>query len=159
MDYGEKTIAELEKLLNIRQRKFVGYLLDGLSQTEAAIKAGYSAKTAASQATDLLKNPKVSAYRRALAGEVFKRLGLTPDAIALKLYEIFERCMQKKPVMEWDSGSKTWVESGTWQFDAKGATRVLELLGKNTGMFAERVDINGSALRVELIGDFDAIGQ
>jgi len=145
VDYNAMPIEQIEKLLNIRQRKFVANLfMPGVSQTEAAAMAGYSPKTAASQATMLLKNPKVSAYRRALAGAIFDSLGLSPAAIALKLHEIYERCMQKEPVMEWDSILHEWVPSGQWKFDSKGATRVLELLGKNVGMFTERVSVSGS---------------
>ncbi|MCL1819409.1 MAG: terminase small subunit [Oscillospiraceae bacterium] len=144
-------IKELEKRLNIRQRKFVAHILEGLSQTEAAIRAGYSVKTAASQASDLLKNPKVAAYRRVLAGVILEQQGLTPDAISLKLLEIYERCMQKKPVMEWDKDKKEWTESGEWRFNAKGAIKVLELLGKNAGMFTDKVEHSGAAaLRIEM---------
>ena len=144
VDYSKMTAAQLEKLLSVRQRKFVANLFTpGVSNTQAAVMAGYSEKTAASQATAMLKNPKVSAYRRALAGAIFDSLGLTPEAIALKLHEIYERCMQKKPVMVWDSNTHSLIESGLWEFDSKGATRVLELLGKNAGMFTERVNVTG----------------
>ena len=143
-DYGNMALKDLERLLNLRQKKFIAFLLAGLSQTEAAIQAGYSPKTAASQATDLLKNPKVSAYRRAYTHAVLDQLCLTPESIALRLFDIYERCMQKKPVLVWSTEDHAWVESGKWQFDSKGATRVLELLGKNAGMFTERVQISGN---------------
>ena len=96
-----------------------------------------------------MKNPKVAAYRRALTHAVLERLCLTPEAIALRLVEVLDRCMQKMPVLVWDSVSKSYVESGTWQFDSRGATRVLELLGKNAGMFAERVQVTGHVGSVE----------
>lgn len=144
VDFDRLDLAGLERLLNVRQKKFVAFLLTGISQTEAAVLAGYSQKTAASQASDLLKSPKVSAYRRALTRAMLDSLCLTPEAIALRLFEIYERCMAKSPVLEWNSESRAWVPSGLWQFDARGATRVLELLGKNSGMFSERVQVSGS---------------
>jgi phage terminase small subunit len=132
-------ISNLEKTLNARQKKFVAHIVEGLSQTEAAVRAGYSKKTAASQASDLLKNPKVAAYRRALTCAVLEQLCLTPEAIALKLYGIYERCMS-------DS-----------DFNPKGAIRVLELLGKNAGMFAERVEHSGG-VRIGTSGSVDDAG-
>ena len=32
-------------------------------------------------------------------------------------------------------------ETGEWSFNASGATRALELIGKHLGMFSERVDV------------------
>jgi phage terminase small subunit len=142
---GIVELCESEEKLDIRQRKFVAYLVEGMNQTDAAIAAGYSAKTARAQAHNILKRPKIAAYRRALTIAIFEQLGLTEESIAMRLFEIYERCMQKEPVMVWDSDTKEWVESGMWKFDAKGAIRVLELLGKNAGMFTERVDLSGEA--------------
>ena|GEM_PF-340241 len=143
-DYGSMTLVELERVVTLRQRKFVAYLADGLSGTEAAVKAGYSARTAASQASELLRNPKVSAYRKEFMKTVLERLCLTPESIAVRLYEVYERCMSKTPVLEYDRDAKEHVPSGEWQFDSRGAVRVLELLGRNAGMFAERVQLAGS---------------
>jgi len=143
VDFDKLSASELKKLLNARQERFVALLVDGCGQTEAAVKAGYSSKTAASQASDLLKIPKVAAYRRALTRVVLDRLCLTPESIALRLFEVYERCMSARPVLTWDSDVRAWVERGVFQFDAKGATRVLELLGKNAGMFADKVQVSG----------------
>ena len=146
---AEWTLEQLERMLPLRQRKLVAYVIDGYSQTEAAVRAGYSPKTAAGQASETLKKPKVAAYRRALTCAVLENLCLTPESIAVRLFEIYGRCMQKKPVMEWDYEQREWVESGFWQFDARGAVKVLELLGKNMGMFTDRVQVSGSLETVE----------
>lgn len=45
-----------------KQRKFCNYLLKGLPKKRAAIKAGYSAKTAASQASQMLQLQHVQDY-------------------------------------------------------------------------------------------------
>ncbi len=48
--------------LNDRQKLFIGYYIsNGMNATQAAIKAGYSEKTAAKQGYDLLINPYVKA--------------------------------------------------------------------------------------------------
>ena len=46
------------------------------------------------------------------------------------MWEVYQRCMEKKPVLEWDTVARAWVESGLWQMDSKGALRALDLLSK-----------------------------
>lgn len=51
------------KKLNEKQRKFcLEFRKNGGNATEAAIAVGYAKKSAASQASDLLKNPKILEY-------------------------------------------------------------------------------------------------
>lgn len=56
------------------------------------------------------------------------KLAVSRQEIVLEYMEIYKRCMARTPVMEWDSGSHQWVETGTWQFDAKGAANALDKL-------------------------------
>lgn len=141
----EATLQELERELKPQQVRFVRELLaNGGNQQEAAIRAGYSERSAATTANRLLKNEKVLAYKRACARQIYSQLGLTTEQIGLHIYEIFERCMAAKPHLVWDSDAHDWVPDGTWTFDAKGATRAMELLGKMSGAFRERVEVSGS---------------
>ena len=69
---GEKsgtTVVELGKKLTERERAFVRQYLVDLNGTQAAIRVGYSEKTAASQASRLLRKSDVQAYRDALLQE------------------------------------------------------------------------------------------
>ena len=127
----EKTEAQkLGEQLKPQVRKFVQeYLLD-LSGKDAAIRAGYSEKTAASQASRLMRDPSVRAYRDALLQEQFDAIGVTRHSIAAEVWELYQRCKAKEPVMEWDSIEKVWKESGFWTFNVKGALKALEMLGR-----------------------------
>lgn len=137
-------MEELEKSLTERQRRFVSeYLSNGGNGTEAAIIAGYSKKSAAAQASRLLNDAKVSAYRRARARQVYNNLGLTPEKIGLDLYEIVQRCMTAVPHLSWNSETHQWEPDGTYVFDAKGATRALELLGRMEGIFKDKLEVTG----------------
>ena len=49
------------KTLNDKQSRFVDEYLVDLNATQAAIRAGYSQKTAGSQGFDLLKKPEIAA--------------------------------------------------------------------------------------------------
>ena len=137
--------------LNERQKRFVlEYLKNGGNGTEAAIAAGYSPRSAAVQASRLLNDDKVLAYKRVCARQVFNALGITPAQIGLELWGVYRKCLEAEPHMRWDTDAHAWVPDGTWMFDARGATRALELLGKMEGAFRERVEIEGQPLRVEM---------
>lgn len=128
---GEKTgntVAELGKKLTARERAFVRQYLVDLNGTQAAIRVGYSEKTAASQASRLLRKSDVQAYRDALLQEQFDAIGVTKHSIAAEVWGIYQKCCQKEPVMEWDSVSREWVPSGEWAFNVKGALKALDML-------------------------------
>lgn len=121
-------VGELGKALKPRERQFVREYLKDLNGTKAARRVGYSEKSAASQASRLLRKPEVRAYRDALLQEQFDAIGVTKHSIAAEVWEIYQKCCQKKPVLEWDSSVHGWVESGEWQFDVKGALKALDML-------------------------------
>ncbi|MBO7668329.1 MAG: terminase small subunit [Firmicutes bacterium] len=132
-----------ESGLTDRQERFVlEYLRNGGNGTEAANAAGYSAKSAAVQASRLLTDAKVLAYKRAQAREVYKSLGITPEQIGLELWSTYKRCAAAVEHLSWDSEQHAWVPDGTYVFDSRGATRALELLGKMQGAFRERVEVD-----------------
>ena len=128
--------------LNERQKRFVlEHLNNGGNGTEAAIAAGYSPRSAAVQASRLLRDDNVQAYRRTCARELYNALGLTPEQIGLRIWDVFQRCMQAEEHLSWDQEAHAFLPDGSWQFDAKNALRALELLGKQAGAFTERVEI------------------
>ena len=125
---GKKTAAELGRDLNPQYRKFVQEWMVDMNATRAAIAAGYSEKSAAQTASRLMRRTEIRSYRDALMAEAFEDLGVTRHSIASRVWEIYERCMQKKPVMEWNSTTREWIESGEWQFDTKGALKALAMM-------------------------------
>src|SRR5262245_12571738 len=68
-----------ETHLNPKQARFVAEYLVDLNATQAAIRAGYSPKTAASQAHDLLRKPEIAAAVANGQGAQFQRLALDAD--------------------------------------------------------------------------------
>lgn len=128
-DWSGKSVQELEKVLTDKQKTFVREYMVDKNGTQAAIRAGYKRgkddHAAAVMASRLLREPKVNAYKTALQKEAFRRLGVSLESVCAELVEIKDRCMQKSPVLVWDSEKHAYVESGEWQFDAKGATKAL----------------------------------
>ena len=125
---GKKTAAELGRDLNLQYRKFVQEWMVDMNATRAAIAAGYSEKSAAQTASRLMRRTEIRSYRDALMAEAFEDLGVTRHSIASRVWEIYERCMQKKPVLVWSTADKEWIESGIWQFDTKGALKALAMM-------------------------------
>jgi phage terminase small subunit len=71
--------------LTLRQARFAReYLLDG-NATRAAIRAGYSAKTANQQGSRLLANVGVSSEIAAARERVLAELGVTADRVLREL--------------------------------------------------------------------------
>lgn len=151
------TAAEIAAYMDERERRFAEEYLVDLNGTQAAIRAGYKAgrnnASAAVTASRLLRDERVQLYRSALIRESVEDMDISRDALVLKLLEIYRRCMAAEPVMQWDSGTKEWRESGVWNFDAKGAMKALEQLSKLLGFDAPmRIDAGGEGLEA-LLGE------
>ncbi|MBR2080243.1 MAG: terminase small subunit [Oscillospiraceae bacterium] len=123
--------------LTSRQQRFVHELLAGANATQAAIAAGYSEKTAAVQASRLLKDDRIAAYRRASAKKVYDRLGVSAETLALELETIKRRCMEAEPHLSWDPKAKAWVPDGRWIFDAGGAIKAIKTQADLLGVTVE----------------------
>lgn len=123
-----KTAEEAGKALKEKERAFVHAYLKCKSQKQAAIMVGYSEKSAESQASRLMRKPEVRQYRDCLLKEDFESIGITKHSVASEVWEIYQRCMEKKPVLEWSPEQRAWIESGTWQFNATGALKALTLM-------------------------------
>lgn len=152
---GRMTSREIAAYMDEREKKFAAEYLVDMNGTQAAIRSGYKPgrnnASAAVAASRLLRDPRVRAYRAALIRESVEDMDVSREALVLKLLEIYRRCMEKEPVLEWDSAAGEWVESGVWKFDARGAARALEQLSKLMGFDAPtRHEISGGSLE-ELI--------
>lgn len=80
----KKGAAELEP----RQQRFVDEYLVDLNGTQAAIRAGYSAKTAAEQSYDLLRRPHIAAAIAEARAAQQERTGINADALLVQAWQI-----------------------------------------------------------------------
>ena len=125
--------------LTDKQRKFVSEYLVDLNATQAAIRAGFSEKTAGSMAQKLVAKSHIQEAIKAAQSQREKRTLVTVDYVVSSLREVAERCLQKSPVTN-AKGKQVQDEQGrdVWKFDSAGANRALELLGKHVNAFGER---------------------
>ena len=140
---------EIAAFLDERERRFADEYGRDLNGTAAAIRAGYKAgkdgASASVQASRLLRDPRVRAYRAAKYREETDAEIVTQEHMAKELLTIYRRCMQAEPVMAWDSSARAWVESGEWRFDARGAIKALEQLSRLLGVDApKKLDLSGT---------------
>jgi phage terminase small subunit len=78
---GTPTPKQTHSSLNARQSRFVDEYLVDLNATQAAIRAGYSTKTAGSQGFDNLKKPEIAAEIEKRRQIVAEKTGLTTERL------------------------------------------------------------------------------
>lgn len=129
--------------LNERQKRFVDEYLIDLNARQAYKRAGYSVKddnVASVSASRLLSKAKVSeAVEERLAARK-ERANIDQDWVLNSLQEVALRCMQREQVMKYNKETGEYEPTGEWKFDAAGANKSLELLGKHLKMFTDKVE-------------------
>lgn len=126
--------------INEKQKRFCEEYLVDLNATKAAIRAGYSEKTAAQIGSENLIKPDIIEYLNVRRAEISEKIELSQEWVLKRLKEISDRCMTAEPVMEFDYDTKSMRETGEYQFDSSGANKATELIGKHLGMFITRID-------------------
>lgn len=123
--------------LNAKQARFAQEYLVDLNATQAAIRAGYSEKTAKSQGSRLLTNADVQAAIAAGREKLAERVQVSQEWVLKNLVAVAERCMQAEPVLDRE-GNPT----GEYQFAHAGANKALELVGKHLKMFTDKSEVD-----------------
>jgi phage terminase small subunit len=129
----------LKDELNERQKRFVLEYLKDFNGSAAYQRAGYSAKGTVADvgASKLLRQAKV---RKALARareELLQHLVVDKQYIMDHLRRNLERAMQEVEVVD-----KKGNPTGVFQYEGAVANKVLELMGKELGMFKGNVEVN-----------------
>ena len=154
--------ARIAEYMDEREIRFCEEYIVDMNGTQAAIRAGYKPgknnASAAVQASRLLRDPRVRLYRAALIRESVEDMDISREAVALKLLEIFQRCMAAVPVLVWNSDTKSWENSGEWKFDPKGAAKALEQLTRLLGLDAP-VKLNAGDGLEALLAAFNGGGR
>jgi phage terminase small subunit len=131
-----------------KQERFVAEYLVDCNATQAAIRAGYSAKTAESKGAHLVKDSQVSAAIAERKAKIEDKLGLDAEWVRSRLMTVAERCLQEIEPVYAGRGEKR-QPTGEYVFDASGANKALELLGKDRdiGLFADRLEVKQEITR------------
>lgn len=148
--------------LTEKQQRFVDEYLIDLNATQAAIRAGYSVKTADVQGSRMLGNVKVQQAISEAMAERSKRTGVNQDRIVLELAKLAFvnandlinpedasirpdaseddlACIQSVKVKQSVSDKGDITER---EIRLSDKMKALELLGKHLGMWSDRLDVN-----------------
>ncbi|TCM62318.1 phage terminase small subunit [Acinetobacter calcoaceticus] len=136
-----------EQLKNDQHELFCNEYLKDLNVKQAAIRAGYSERSAGQHGHDIYKRTEVQARIDHLKQDRMNSLGLDVYYVLKNLKTIADRCMQAEEVTDRE-GNPVLMEDANgdlkpvYRFDAQGATKASELIGKHIGMFVEQKKIN-----------------
>jgi len=151
------------RTLTPKQEKFcIEYLID-LNATQAAIRSGYSPKTAAVIATENIRKPNIVARLGELRKQIAEATDITPERVLRELGRI--AFADPRKVMTWGrSGVKlidsellsdddaaivsevsesTTKEGGSLRLKLHDKLGALEKIGKHLGMFIEKHEHGG----------------
>lgn len=131
---GRMDVKPLPKLLDKEKIFVLEYLVD-LNATQAAIRAGYSERSAPQYGNEMKEKPHIKAAIQHYMDERAARTGITADYVLNKVKDTMERCSQAEPVMEWDPDAKEMVRTGEWKFDANGVLKGAEMLGRHLSLW------------------------
>lgn len=98
------------------------YIVD-LNGTQAAIRAGYSEKTAAEQSSRLLTNVRIQSYVQSLLNKRIKKVELTAEDVLLDILDTRKTAKEQDKLNE--------------------RIKCNELLGKHLKMFTDKLDVGG----------------
>jgi phage terminase small subunit len=155
------------------------YLLD-FNATRAAIAAGLAPKSAAVEASKLLRKPKIQALITKLIEKKFEKLDISAERILQELARLgfidpanlFDEAGSLKPIHQMDEDTRRAIAGldhdelfeyfGKGQRKNVGTTtkvkladkiRALELLGKYLKLFTEKVEVTASEDLAALIAE------
>ena len=124
-----------------KQQMFCDEYLIDLNATQAAIRAGYSKKTANRIATENLSKPVIKAYIAARMAEKESKLIADQDEVLKYLTSVLRGKTQSEVVVVEGIGDGC-SEARAMQKapDEKERLKAAELLGKRYGLYTEKID-------------------
>lgn len=137
------------------QQLFADEFLLDLNGAAAARRAGYDKDCAKQMSYKNLSIPEIRDYIRARMTERSKETFVDSTFVVESLKEVHARCMQATPVMVYDAEKGDYVHkqddmgNHIWTFDAAGANKALDLLGKHSGTF-EKDNSQKAALTITM---------
>lgn len=130
------------------------YLID-LNATQAAIRAGYSKKTAREIAAQNLAKLNIQKQIQELMSERNERNKIDADYVLRQAVKLHERCMQEIDPLTDRNGEEIKDDNGKaiYKFNARDAATALKLIGEHVNVQAfkqqiinEHVGVNGGAI-------------
>lgn len=141
--------------LTAKQQRFCDEYLIDMNATQAAIRAGYSKKTARIIASENITKPNIKAYIQQRMAEKESELIADQDEV-LKYLTAVMRGQSRSTVVVVESTGDFMSQAREMEKapDEKERLRAAELLGKRYGLYTEKVDVAGS-MGVVIVDDIE----
>ena len=164
-------------MLNEKQRRFISEYIIDLNAKQAAIRAGYSPKTAEVQASRLLSLVKVQTEIAKAMEDRGKRTGITQDRVLAELSAIAfakatdyvevddDGSVKIKPTAELTDEQKKAIASikegaNVIEIKLTDKTKPLEMLTRHLGLFNDKLNVNVEAIEIiDDIGELESDGD
>lgn len=141
--------------LTDKQRLFCEEYLIDLNATQAAIRAGYSEKTARKIGSENLSKPDIRAYIENRMAEKEKQLIADQNEVLRYLTSVLRGESQSEVVVVVSSGDfMTEAQKVKKAPDEKERLKAAELLGKRYGLYTDKAEVTG-AVPVVITGEDD----
>ena len=135
--------------MNTRQRKFCDeYLISG-NATDAAIKAGYSPKTAYSMGNENLNKPELKAYIETELDKIHSAKIADAEEVMKYLTSVMRGEHTEEIPLLCGDGCQELTQK---EVGAKERLKAAELIGKRYGLFTDKVGLEGT-VPVVIMGD------
>lgn len=139
--------------MTAKQRRFCDEYLIDLDGTKAAIRAGYSPRTASAIASENLRKPKLQQYIAERMAEKEKQLIADQDEVLRYLTAVLRGESESEIVVVVSSGDfMTEAKRVKKAPDEKERLKAAELLGKRYGLYTDKMDVTG-AVPVVITGE------
>ncbi|MDP4109602.1 MAG: terminase small subunit [Bacillota bacterium] len=164
-------VMMLQKL-TAKQQRFAEEFLVDLNASQAAIRAGYSARSAYESAHQNMQNPRVRAYLDQMMAKLSRRTGVSQERIVRELARVafvnaadvidFSTASVSSQASSDDTAAIAAIkvkntptsegECSDCEIKLLDKLKALELLGKHMGMFTDNVNISAD-MGVQILND------
>lgn len=127
--------------MNARQKKFCDEYLIDCNATQAAIRAGYSPKTAKSIGQENLTKPDLKAYIEQQLERIHNEKTADAQEVLEYLTAVMRGQHREQTLQLVGDGVQTITDIDV---SARERLKAAELIGKRYGMFKDNLDVGGS---------------
>ena len=130
-------------VLTPRQKRFCVEYLKDLNGSQAAIRAGYSERSAGYMASTLLAKEEIQAKIKAMRRELFKKDIMEAEEVEYLLSKAARGDMDEKVLV---SDTTDGVEEHKFlskPISNRDRLKALELMGKRNSLFTDKVSVDG----------------
>ena len=141
--------------LTLRQKRFADEYLVDTNATQAAIRAGYSEKTAYSQGQRLLKKVELQTYIEEQLEKMHNEKIADASEVMIYLTSVLRGESESEiVVIEGDGDGYSSARKIDKAPDERERLKAAELIGKRYGIFTDKLNVEGS-VPVVIVDDLD----